>query len=67
MAGPRVRKERDLEWSLELQDIEALWAVHLISVHLGLLNLVVSLNLSPFIGNYFIKLLFLFICNTPVL
>lgn len=57
MAGPRVDKGA---WSeaLSFRNVEALWAVHLISVHLGLLNLVVALRLSPFIGNYLIKLLF---------
>lgn len=62
MAAPRVDKGA---WSgaLSFRNIEALWAVHLISVHLGLLNLVVALHLSPFIGNYLLKLLFLSICN----
>lgn len=55
-------------WSeaLSFGNIEALWAVRLISVHLGLLNLVVALHLSPFIGNYLIKLLFPSIRNPPM-
>lgn len=63
VAGPRVDKGA---WSeaLSFGNIEAVWAVHLISVHLGLLNLVVALPLSPFIGNYLI--LFPSIRNPPM-